>query len=251
MVDLDAMLRGLADEPLAPPSPLRELERRASLHRRRHRRLRALITTAMVAVVALPALAVLRGEGGGGDLRVATDGTATTAPTVASPNGGLASPTTADGHVPADGRLRQPYVSPSYQPGSGALGSFRVDPAPDAVRPRMGEAQVLAAFDASDAAPRPPGSDHVTIVRFGLFSGNVSNPPGPDGKLTGTHPLHEERAWLVVFDGIELRDGGGPAIPVDGPTVPTRTGYAVAIIGDDEGELLGGLMMTAGSSGVT
>lgn len=179
MVDLDAMLGDLAEEALAPPAPRPELERRLWAYRRRHRRLRALAATAAVVAVALPALAVVRGGGGRDDLRVATDGSAV-APTTEIHDVGRPSPTTTNEQAPADGRLGQPYVTPSYQPGSGALASFRVDPAPSSVQPRLTEAEVLAAFDASEAAPRLYGCDYLTIVRFGLFSGNVANPPAPD-----------------------------------------------------------------------
>ncbi len=257
MVDVDALLRDLADEALAPPAPLTELERRVSVYRRRHRRLRTLAATVAVVAVALPALAVVRGGGGRDDLRVAADGIA--APTTAIPEVGRSSPTTTNAQAPADGRLRQPYVTPSYQPGSGALASFRVDPAPSSVQPRLSEAQVLAAFDGSDAAPRPYGSDYVTIVRFGLFSGNVANPPAPDRTLTGSHPVEGEPAWLVVFDGIGLRESGAArnpdAPPVDqGSTSPSveqrRIGHGAAVISDSTAQLLSGYMTASGPAGV-
>ena len=169
------------------------------------------------------------------------------------------SPTTTDTQGPADGRLRQSYVTPAYQPGSGALASFRMDPAPSSVQPRVSEAQVLAAFDVSDAAPRPSGSDYVTIVRFGLFSGNVANPPAPDRTLTGSHPVEGEPAWLVVFDGIRMRESGAArnpdAPPVDqGSTAPPveqrRTGHGAAVISDSTAQLLSGYMTASGPSGV-
>lgn len=257
MVDLDALLRDLAEEPLAPPAPMPELERRLWRHRRRHRRLRALAATAAVVAVALPALAVVRGGAGRDDLRVATDGIAV-GRTTAVPNEAMPSPTTTIQQAPTDGRLRQSYVTPSYQPGSGALASFRVDPAPSSIQPRLSEAQVLAAFDASDAAPRPYGSDYVTIVRFGLFSGNVSDPPAPDGTLTGSHPVEGEPAWLVVFDGIRLREGGparNPDTPPveQGSTAPTelRTGHAASVISDSTARLLSGYTISSGPSGMT
>ena len=258
MVDVDSMLRDLADEALAPPAPLTELERRVSVYRRRHRRLRTLAATVAVVAFALPALAVVRGGGGREDLRVATDGIAVT-PTTATPEVGRSSPTTTIAQAPADGRLRQPYVTPSYQPGSGALASFRVDPAPSSVQPRLSEAQVLAAFDVSDAAPRPSGSDYVTIVRFGLFSGNVANPPAPDRTLTGSHPVEGEPAWLVVFDGIRLQESGAArnpdALPVDAgsaapPVEQRRIGHGAAVISDSTAQLLSGYMTASGPAGV-
>lgn len=259
MVDLDALLRDLAEYPLAPPAALSELERRLSAYRRRHRRLRALAATAAVVAVALPALAVVRAGEGNDDLRVATDGIAV-APTSAVPDVARPASTSRIEQAPADGRLRRSYVTPSYQPGSGALASFRVDPAPSSLQPRLSEAEVLAAFDASDAAPRPYGSDYVTIVRFGLFSGNVSNAPAPDGTLTGSRPVEGEPAWLVVFDGIRLREGGAArnpdAPPVDqGSTAPTveerRTGHAAAVISDSTARLLSGYTMASGPAGIT
>ncbi len=255
------MLRDLADEALAPPAPLTELERRVSVCRRRHRRLRTLAATVAVVAFALPALAVVRGGGGRDDLRVATDGIAV-GPTTATPEVGRSSPTTANAtnaQASADGRLRQPYVTPSNQPGSGALASFRVDPAPSSVQPSLSEAQVLAAFDVSDAAPRPYGSDYVTIVRFGLFSGNVANPPAPDRTLAGSHPVEGEPAWLVVFDGIRLRESGAArnpdAPPVDqGSTAPPveqrRIGHGAAVISDSTAQLLSGYMTASGPAGV-
>ena len=259
MVDLDALLRDLADEPLAPPAPMPELERRLARYRRRHRRLRALVATAAVVTVALPALAVVRAGGGHDDLRVATDGI-TVSSTTAVPGLGGPRPTTTIEQAPADGRLRQPYVTPSYQPGSGALSSFRVDPAPSSVQPRLSEAQVLAAFDTSDAAPRPYGSDYVTIVRFGLFSGAVANPPAPDRTLTGSYLVEGEPAWLVVFDGVRQREGGAARNPDTSPidqrsTAPSagepRTGHAVAVISDSTARLLSGYAISSGPAGVT
>jgi hypothetical protein len=257
VVDVDAMLRDLADEALAPPAPLTELERRVSVYRRRRRRLRTLAATVAVVAVALPALAVVRAGGGRDDLRVATG--IAVGPTTATSEVGRSSTTTTNTQAPADGRLRQPYVTPSYQPGSGALASFRVDPAPSSVQPSLSDAQVLAAFDVSDAAPRPSGSDYVTIVRFGLFSGNVSNPPAPDGNLTGSHPVEGEPAWLVVFDGIRLRESGAArnpdAPPVDqGSTAPPgeqrRIGHGAAVISDSTAQLLSGYMTASGPAGV-
>ena len=250
LVDVDA------HEPLLPPAPLPELERRLSAYRRRHRRRRALAATAAVVAVALPALAVVRAGGGRGDLRVATDGIAV-APTTAVADVGRPLSTTTTEQEPADGRLRQSYVAPSYQPGSGALASFRVDPAPSSVQPRLSEAEVLTAFDASDAAPRPYGSDYVTIVRFGRFSGNVANPPAPDRALTGSHPVEGEPAWLVVFDGIRLREStparNPDAPPVDqGSTAPTvrRTGHAAAVLSDSTARLLSGFTISSGPAGL-
>lgn len=255
MLDLDTLLRDLADEPLAPPVPLPKLDRRLSSYRRRHRRRRAAVS---VVAIAVSAFAAVRADPGGDDLRVATDGIA--ASTTAVHDFGRPQPTTAIEQAPADGRLRQPYVTPSYQPGSGALASFRVDPAPASVQPRLTETQVLAAFDSSDAAPRPYGSDYVTIVRFGLFSGNVSDPPAPDRTLTGSHPVKGEPAWLVVFDGIRLlergpaRDPGAPAYD-QGSTTPTveerRTGHAAAVIRDSTARLLSGYTISSGPAGIT
>ena len=258
MVDLDAMPRDLADEPLAPPAPMPELERRLSAYRDGHRWHRILAATAAVVAVALPAVAVGLEDGRHDNLRVATDGIAV-APTMAAPEVARPGPTTRSLEAPADGRLRQAYVTPSYQPGSGALASLRVDPAPSSVQPMLTEAQVLAAFDASDAAPRPYGSDYVTIVRFGLFSGNVANPPALDRTLTGSHPVDGEPAWLVVFDGIRLREGGAArnpdAPPVDqGSTAPAveerRIGHGAAVISDSSAQLLSGYMTASGPAAV-
>jgi len=184
----------------------------------------------------------------------------TVSSTTAVPDLGRPQPTTTINQAPADGRLRQPYVTPSYQPGSGALSSFRVDPAPSSVQPRLSEAEVLAAFDASDAAPRPFGSDYVTIVRFGLYSGAVANPAAPDGTLTGSHLVEAEPAWLVVFDGVRLRERGPARNPDTSPTDqgstgPTagepRTGHAVAVLSDFTARLVSGYTISSGPAGIT
>ncbi len=169
-------------------------------------------------------------------------------------NGAGAAPGAAARTTPLDGRLLEPYVSRSYQAGSGALGSFRIDPAPATTRPRMTEQQALAAFEASDAGPRPSGAQTVTVARFGLFSGNVENAPAPDGTLTGTHPVDLEPAWLIVFDGVDLRASGplrNPDAPSTSGAADPRKGHAVVVISDKTAQpLLAGMTISSGPSGV-
>jgi hypothetical protein len=208
------------------------------------RRRGVLVAAAAAAAVALglAGLNAVRGE----PRRVAVAVTAGS-PGVAA----LPSPTGAP--PPADDRLQAPYVASGYGADSACLCSFRVLPAPAQVGPRLTGEQALAAFDAAGAGPLPAAPTAAT-VRFGLFDGNVSNPPGAGGRLTGVHPVREEPAWMIVFDGIRLRSAsaaivsGGDGAP---PGLPERTGYAVAVVSDATGALLSELTMTGGSSGVS
>lgn len=269
MVDLDTLLHSLADDALALPVPLEDLQLRTVRRRRRRRVVRGAAAIGIAVVLAVPALAVLRHEGPR-DVSVAAGPTPTTSQATSGTE--PATTTTTEAPASADGRLTRPYTSASYQPDSGALGSFRVDPAPTAITPRMSAEQALAAVVATEAGWFPASSDRTTIVRFGLFTGNVSNPPAPDHTLTGSHPVAGEPAWVVVVEGVNVSPSGGgragSAISTNGPsdagttapaisTTLTATpetpvkGYAVTVLSDATGELLTGLSITGGgSSGV-
>jgi hypothetical protein len=243
VVALESLLRRLAEELSEAPAPLGELESRRGVRRRRRQFWWAVSSVAAAAVVAVLALVV---DPSGGDVRV----THSAGTTVTSNWTQDATPSPS----PPGSRLQQPYVTVSYQPGLAALGSFRVDPAPDVVRPRLTEAQALAAFEASDAGSRPGGEEIVTVARFGLFSGNPPNAPAPDGTLTGLHPVEREPAWLIVLDGVTLRSGGAARNPdapsTSIPEVP-RVGHAVVVISDATGEaVLPGISIASGPSGV-
>ncbi len=175
-------------------------------------------------------------------------------------------PTTIGSPVPDDGRLRRAYVPVGYRPGDGSLSSYRVDPPPDDVTPALSRADAVRAFEATDAALVVHQAGTTVMARFGLFTGNVLNPPAPDHALTGTHQVQQLPAWLILIDGVRSSPSGGgtvdpPAMlgvsPAGAPTVATTvttaagdrivTGYAVAVITDPEGGLLTGLTIAGGS----
>lgn len=152
----------------------------------------------------------------------------------------------------ADGRLRRSYLAPGYRSDSGALGNFRVDPAPDTLVPQSTEADVLRAFKASEAGSIGSQPGTTTIARFGLFTGNVANPPASDGRLTGTHPVEGQPAWIILVDGVKfMRSGGADRNPdavatTRAPSDPHS--YAVTAVSDSDGRLLTGLLITGGSA---
>ena len=169
---------------------------------------------------------------------------------------------------PDDGRLHRAYVPVGYRPGDGALSSFRVDPAPEDVKPALSQAEALRTFEASDAGSYTRQAATSVTVRFGLFSGSISNPPAPDHTLTGTYQVQAVPAWLVVIDGVRVSPSGvataGPAVPTDGSSgartalttnvpiapiaAPVVSGYALTVMADPDGQFLTGLMINGGGS---
>jgi hypothetical protein len=146
------------------------------------------------------------------------------------------------------------------------LSSYRVDPAPEDLKPALSQADAIRAFEATDAASVAHQAGTTVIVRFGLFTGSVPNPPAPDHTLTGTHQVQQQPAWLILIDGVQPVPSRGGAVnppevlglsPAGAPTAATTittaagpeivTGHAVAVITDPEGRLLTGLTITGGS----
>lgn len=151
-----------------------------------------------------------------------------------------------------DGRLRRSYLTPGYRSDSGALGNFRFDPAPDTLASQSTEADVLRAFKASEAGSIGSQPGTTTIARFGLFTGNVANPPASDGRLTGAHPVEGQPAWIILVDGVKFMRSGGAdrnadAVPTTRAPSDPPDSYAVTAVSDSDGRLLTGLLITGGS----
>ncbi|MDQ6945735.1 MAG: hypothetical protein M3256_05535 [Actinomycetota bacterium] len=168
--------------------------------------------------------------------------------------------------APDDGRLHRSYIPVGYRPGDSSLSSYRVDPAPEDLKPALSQADAVRAFEVTDAASVAHQAGTTVIVRFGLFTGSVLNPPAPDHTLTGTHQVQQQPAWLILIDGVRsFPSRGGAANPPEilgvspagataaATTITTApgpeivTGHAVAVITDPEGRLLTGLTITGGS----
>lgn len=269
------------------PEPLWDPERhRRAVHRRgRHLRHRRSVLTTLgasgVVVMLLGGFALTNRQPSSRQVAAVASGTPTAPSTTASTsmathtaNAGTASdaatvaPPAASTVVPDDGRLHRPYVPVGYRLGDGALSSFRVDPAPDDMMPTLSQAEALRSFEASDVGSSIRQAGTSVVVRFGLFSGSVSNPPAPDHTLTGTNQVQAVPAWLVVIDGVQFSPSGpgaaGPAVlPGDTSGVPTVvattmpiasvagavvSGYAITVIADPGGQFLTGLMITGGGS---
>jgi hypothetical protein len=212
----------------------------------------------IVAVVGVPlALAVIAAvflssqTDGHGHVIVAA-GTTTTVighPENATPTDAPTGPALApSGLSPDDGRLHQPYATAQYRPGSAGMDSWRMDPAPASLASRLSAAQALALFRAINHVPGDANA--TTVVRFGLFTGNEANPPGPppNHPLTGSHPVGPLPAWIVLVDGIQMGPAAGP--PEPSTTVPTAPlkGHAMAVISDQDGHDLFGVLEVGGES---
>jgi len=209
-----------------------------------------------VAVAAVVAVAVLvAGRPGHQAGQVVASNPATT---VTGSNGGAPSVTTTTGAQtaapspkPVDGRLHRPYVPAEYKVGSASMDSWRMDPAPPDVKPRLSQAQVLALLGRSAPGDHTAQPHTTTTVRFGLFTGNGPNPSGPppDHLLTGSHPIGPLPAWIILVDGIELVPSGGGFSPGGSvvPVTPVR-GYALTVVSDQDGHDLTGSYEVGGAS---
>ena len=85
-----------------------------------------------------------------------------------------------------------------------------------------------------------------TLARFGLFTGNVINPPAADGTLTGTDLVEGLPAWLIVVDGLTMMPAGSSLNRAGGASEGPV--YAAAAISDVDRTSLSGVIMAGGST---
>src|SRR5438094_9547900 len=84
---------------------------------------------------------------------------------------------------PDDGRLHRPYATDEYSVGSPSMGSWRADPAPDVLTPRLTQAQVIRLVRAGPVGGQSETSGATFTARFGLWTGNLPNPETSDHHL--------------------------------------------------------------------
>jgi hypothetical protein len=109
----------------------------------------------------------------------------------------------------------------------------------------MTPADVLAAVRQGTAPVFAESGVH-TIVRFGLFTGNVAvvGPP-PNHTLEGSQVLADVPTWLVIGSNVPLFVSGParPTTSADGQPTTTLVprGFAVTVVNDSDGQVVNGL----------
>jgi len=126
----------------------------------------------------------------------------TTYENAAVPDGSTTSTT-----VPYDGRLHVVFTTTADGPIGGSVGAWKVEPAPESVRPTL-------TLDEANAKARKMGfggelDDATPRVYFGLYSGLEFIGNDAQGKLA-TQQLSGVPAWLVFGRGTTKEIDGGP-----------------------------------------